>query len=549
MTYTEANGNTPAVVLEEEVKMTDGGVTKNGKSAKGKEVSFRGDVAFGNSIGISARSAISTASSSEDGSKTSGSKQSFTKLRSKLTREQMNRDPFYFYQVTRNLGEGSMGDVKLVKKRPDKVGGSARRDIQAAVRRQKEKEACFQIPLVGSIMRLFIDDDLKDEPLTENEGDGPVDPSSRHSAFSFLSSKTDVTQQSGAARSFEDSLSANSPSTASEVVYAMKSILLEQLGDQSYVDELRNEIALLRALDHPNIVRAIETFEYRKRIYIVMELCSGGDLYSREPYTEIEAARILSSILSAVAYMHSRNVVHRDLKFENVLFSSLSPMSDVKVIDFGLSKVYKDSRKMADVVGTVYTMAPEVIMGDYTEKADMWSIGVIAFMLLSSSMPFYGKDRVQVIRRILNNKYHFKARRWVSVSQEAKAFVQELLVTEPEDRPDAESALGSAWLNSMRADGTKSDAEEEAMAQAAMLKFADYPKLKKMVSVKEEDLSVYFFDFVLLIYFVLCSEFIRHSWWWLTSLVVKKSVFYASCLQSMTLGITGISRLKIFVCP
>lgn len=111
-------------------------------------------------------------------------------------------------------------------------------------------------------------------------------------------------------------------------------------------------------------------------------------------------------------------------------------------------------------------------------------------MLLSSSMPFYGKDRVHVIKRIINNKYHFKAKRWTRVSNQAKEFVQELLAAEADQRPDAESALGSAWLNSIRTDSSKSDAEEEAMAQSAMLKYADYPKLKKLVRVEHRGMML-----------------------------------------------------------
>jgi calcium-dependent protein kinase len=128
-------------------------------------------------------------------------------------------------------------------------------------------------------------------------------------------------------------------------------------------------------LDHPNIVRAIETFEFEGMISLVMELCSGGDLYVRDPYSEAEAARIVSSILSAIAYMHSQNVVHRDLKFENVLFVNTSPMSDVKLIDFGLSRVYGGGQKLTDISGTIYTIAPEVLKNNHTEKADIWSIG------------------------------------------------------------------------------------------------------------------------------------------------------------------------------
>ena len=342
---------------------------ESGPNKQKLAVSFRDDVVFTDNVS-SARSGISMSSSGD-----SSSSSKYSKLRSGLTREQTNRDPFFFYQVTRNLGSGSMGDVKLVKKRADKIGGSARRGIQEAVKRQKREEECLNIPVAGNLFQFCIDGDLKDESANAS--------SSRHSFVSLLGGKEALTP-----RSFEDSL-LQSSGESNEIVYAMKSILLSQVTQEEFIDELRNEIAILKNMHHPNIVRAIETFEFRGKISIVMEVCSGGDLYARDPYTESDAARIVSSILSAIAYMHSRKVVHRDLKFENVLFVNTSPMSDVKLIDFGLSKVYAGDRKLTDVSGTIYTMAPEVLMGEHTEKADMWSIGKCDVYSLSHLSPSY----------------------------------------------------------------------------------------------------------------------------------------------------------------
>lgn len=329
-------------------------------------VSFRGDVVFGDTKmdGLSARTFESTYSGTSEESSLSTSQGKYSKLRSNLTREQTNRDPFFFYQVTRNLGSGSMGDVKLVKKRDNRVGGSARRDMQEAVRRQKREEECLNLPVVGNFFQFCIDGNLKDEAATN---------ASSHSFLSFHSVEKEDPSVVTPSRSFEDSL-LNDGGSKSEIIYAMKSIHLDQVARREFIDELRNEIEILKDLDHPNIVRAIETFEFKGKISIVMEVCSGGDLYARDPYSEAEAARITGSILSAIAYMHSRNVVHRDLKYENVLFVNTSPMSPVKLIDFGLSKVYVD-KKLTDISGTICTMAPEVILGQHTEKADMWSIG------------------------------------------------------------------------------------------------------------------------------------------------------------------------------
>jgi serine/threonine protein kinase len=264
----------------------------------------------------------------------------------------------------------------------------------------------------------------------------------------------------------------------------MKSIHLSRVTDDSFVTELKNEISILKKLDHPHIVRAIETFEHRNQIFIVMEICSGGDLYSRDPYTEEEAARIVSSILSAIGYMHSRNCAHRDLKYENVLFVNDSPKAEIKLIDFGLSKVYGDNTQLTEGVGTIYTMAPEVLKGNYSQKADVWSVGVIAYMLLSSQMPFYGRKRRHIVEQILNCQFDFRGRRWKRISDQAKAFVEELLVLDPEERMEAQHALSMTWLN-RRFAATCRDPheEEETMARRAMLRYAGYTKLKKMVGI------------------------------------------------------------------
>lgn len=244
-------------------------------------------------------------------------------------------------------------------------------------------------------------------------------------------------------------------------------------------------VEILKTLDHPNIVRAFETFDYRGRLYIVMELCSGKDLYSRDPYTEAEAKRIMTSILEAVAYLHAKGIVHRDLKYENIMFIDETPNADIRLIDFGLSQKFATGEHLHDFVGTVYTMAPELINGDYDEKADIWSLGVIAFMLLSSSMPFFGESRGAIINHILHGKYKFQSKRWQQVSTKAKDFVMSLLRRRPEKRPSAHDALHtSAWLlrdEDLNA-STNTIAEMDRMdtIQASIQAFAKYPTLKKL---------------------------------------------------------------------
>lgn len=245
-----------------------------------------------------------------------------------------------------------------------------------------------------------------------------------------------------------------------------------------------NPRQVLRQLDHANIIRAIETFSNRNQIFIIMELCCGGDLYTRDPYTEEEAARIVHAILSAISYMHSRKIAHRDLKYENVLFVSKEPSASVKLIDFGLSKAYgSSSDDLTEGVGTIYSMAPEVLTGKYTQQADMWSVGVIAFMLLSSQMPFYGRKRQHIVELILKGQYEFRGRRWKRVSPQAKQFVEELLVLDPKERATAHEAMGSTWLHRrLNSALTLRDAQadEEEKIQQSIVRYSGYSRLKKM---------------------------------------------------------------------
>jgi serine/threonine protein kinase len=267
---------------------------------------------------------------SEHGSKKVGS----AALRGNLTRSQRNRDPLFYYQVESILGIGSMGSVAKVRKRDSVVGGSARKDLRDHFAKEKKFKQCFQIPLIGGLFHFCFKGELefKHEPaITDSFGS--------HRSFVSAVNESSVASSSGNNQS-------------NELVYAMKSIHLSRVTDEGFLKELKNEIAILKTLDHPHIVKAIETFEHRNQIFIIMELCSGGDLYSRDPYTEEEAARIASSILSAIAYMHSKGIIHRDLKYENIIFINTSPKAEVKLIDFGLSAAFGND-ELTDGVGTM----------------------------------------------------------------------------------------------------------------------------------------------------------------------------------------------------
>jgi len=211
---------------------------------------------------------------------------------------------------------------------------------------------------------------------------------------------------------------------------------------ETLIQEMKNEIFLLKQLDHPNILRAYETFDGGQVLGIVMELCTGGDLHSRIPYKESDAARIMNKVLSAVQYMHSKNIIHRDIKLENIMFESSRKNADVKLIDFGLAKKFmKKDEYMTGFAGTDYTMAPEVHTKEYTTKADLWSIGVTTFVMLSGKIPSQ--------RKLANDEQlerTFCESVWNNISKSAKIFIFDLLNTNPDGRPNAGDALHHQWF-------------------------------------------------------------------------------------------------------
>lgn len=181
-------------------------------------------------------------------------------LRGNLMREQLDRDPLFYYEVATVLGVGSMGSVAKVRKRDAAIGGSARKDLQDHFRREKQIKSCFNVPLIGGLFNFCFKDIVK--PPTNLSG------SRRMSGRSHSVTSSSVLAPIGVVEDYND-LHGEAP-YLNENLYAMKSIHLSRVTDDSFVQELKNEIQILRRLDHPHIVRAIETFEHRNQIFIVM---------------------------------------------------------------------------------------------------------------------------------------------------------------------------------------------------------------------------------------------------------------------------------------
>jgi len=280
------------------------------------------------------------------------------------------------------------------------------------------------------------------------------------------------------------------------VEYAVKSLDLGLVETKEGLEQLREEIFIMCQLDHPNIVRLEEVYESHSEIYLVQELCVGGELFDRldeQPdyhYTETECARLIKNMLCAVRYLHSKGIIHRDLKLENFLFSSNAPDSELKMIDFGLSKHFRYGEVHHEAVGTPYTVAPEVISGQYDERCDIWAIGVIAFLLFSGDPPFGGcggPEPLMVVRQnILDGEFEFEpAEIWDLVSDLGKVFVQDLLVTDPKKRPTAREAQKHAWLKFQASRCFKEGRKDNVLnpnVVKALIAFKEFSNMRKLLS-------------------------------------------------------------------
>ena len=216
---------------------------------------------------------------------------------------------------------------------------------------------------------------------------------------------------------------------------------------------INKEINILKSLDHPNIIKVYEFYSSKKYIYIISELCTGGELFDKivevKYFSESAACNIMRQLLSAVAYCHEKGVIHRDLKPENILIESSEEKDKeffhIKVIDFGTCEILK-KKKLTEQIGTSFYIAPEVLKNGYNEKCDLWSCGIILYILLCGSPPFYGKNEKEIFKKILDGNFTFRHKIWNKVSSEAKNLVLKLLQVDPAKRLSAKEALEDVWF-------------------------------------------------------------------------------------------------------
>lgn len=214
---------------------------------------------------------------------------------------------------------------------------------------------------------------------------------------------------------------------------------------------LKQEVEILTSLNHPNIVKCFDFFEEEKYYYVVMEILEGGELFDRIVkktfYNEKEARDLVQILLGAIKFCHDHDIVHRDLKPENLLLTSASDDANIKLADFGFAVKAMGLSSLTTQCGTPGYVAPEILLNmNYGKPVDMWSIGVITFILLGGYPPFHDDDQRKLFKKIKKADFEFHPEYWGSVSEEAKDLIKRLLTLNPEKRLTAEGALAHSWV-------------------------------------------------------------------------------------------------------
>ena len=230
-------------------------------------------------------------------------------------------------------------------------------------------------------------------------------------------------------------------------------ILSKKIMDPSDFELAKTEIDILKISQHPNIIKIYDVFDTADYIYIIMEYCNGGDLLSYIEKTnyklpEPRTCEIIHKLSMAIYYLHSYGIIHRDLKPENILMTDDSKTADIRLLDFGLSKIVGSNQKCTESYGTLCFVAPEVLKNEpYDKSVDLWSIGIITYFLLCGNLPFYDENSGrETARKIMEDPVPFHSTTWRMFSKEAKQFVDSLLKKNPNERLTITQVLEHPWI-------------------------------------------------------------------------------------------------------
>ncbi|GLT41786.1 hypothetical protein SLA2020_158290 [Shorea laevis] len=264
--------------------------------------------------------------------------------------------------------------------------------------------------------------------------------------------------------------------------FACKTIAKRKLVNKEDIEDVRREVQIMYHLTgQPNIVELKGAYEDKHSVHLVMELCAGGELFDRiiakGHYTERAAASLLRTIVQIIHTCHSMGVIHRDLKPENFLLLCKDEDSPLKATDFGLSVFYKPGDVFKDIVGSAYYIAPEVLRRRYGPEADIWSIGVMLYILLCGVPPFWAESENGIFNAILRGHIDFTSDPWPSISPQAKDLVRKMLTSDPKQRLTAIQVLSHPWI---KEDGEAPDTPLDNAVLSRLKQFKAMNKFKKV---------------------------------------------------------------------
>lgn len=244
---------------------------------------------------------------------------------------------------------------------------------------------------------------------------------------------------------------------------------------------IKTEVKLMDVVKgHKNIVTLVESYEVKNTLWLIMELVEGGELFEKiqevEFYSEKDGSKIIEALLRTLLYCHEQGVIHRDLKPENILCGTkeFKDVSDIKLTDFGLSVLCPLGQKVRGSIGTIDFAPPEIVDDkEYDHKVDMWSVGVLSYIILGGYAPFQDSNQEKLKRLIRNCEFEFHSPEWDEVSEVAKDFITKLLVIDPEKRMSPVQALEHPFI------GIK-DVLNENLNKAASVAFKVYMAKKRM---------------------------------------------------------------------
>ncbi|XP_041103903.1 serine/threonine-protein kinase 17A-like [Polyodon spathula] len=256
--------------------------------------------------------------------------------------------------------------------------------------------------------------------------------------------------------------------------YAAKCMRKRRKGQDCRL-EIIHEIAVLElAKSNCWVIDLHEVYETSSEMILVLEYAAGGEIFNQcvadrdEAFKEKDVKRLMKQILEGVAFLHKNNVVHLDLKPQNILLTSESPLGDIKIVDFGLSRIMSSNEELREIMGTPEYVAPEILNYEPISTAtDMWSIGVLAYVMLTGTSPFLGEDKQETFLNISQINVSYSEEEFEGISRSAIDFMKALLIKEPVDRATAEDCLQHQWLQQEQTEDSEAVSPCESIPEEA----------------------------------------------------------------------------------